>query len=471
MLLKEQDFYDLMYAYLHRASIDNVYVAEIFFDPQTHTERGIPYDVIIGGLYRALVDGYLNLGIKGSLIMCFLRYLSEEAAMETLQQATPHLDKIVAVGLDSGEIGNPPGKFERVFKKARGLGLKLVAHAGEEAAPGYILEALDVLHVCRVDHGVQCLKDEGIVKRLVDEQVPLTTCPLSNKKLQVNSRFFGGRNVTKDLLDRGLLVTINSDDPAYFGGYLTDNILTTASEVGLSMKEVCQLCRNTFVASFLPETEKQFFLKKIDSFNVVMGCATPPKSITFFGSRSPTPGSARYEDCAGTAKLFTSRGFRVVNGGYGGLMEAASRGGNEGAKTSNPPDGMVLGVLAPRVFSGRHTTGNSFLTERVIARTINERLDRLVGASEYIYVCGGTIGTLTELMVAWNVASVCPMHGAVPKKLYLLRSRWESVLKELISATGVYQEDQELLTFVESGEELLKLVEEDWQRRKNQATI
>ncbi len=479
VLLKEQDFYDLMYEYLRRASIDNVYVAEIFFDPQTHTERGIPYDVIISGLHRALVDGYMDFGIKGSLIMCFLRHLSEDAAIATLEQATPHLDKIVAVGLDSGEEGNPPSKFERVYKMAAERGLKLVAHAGEEGSPAYITEALDLLHVRRIDHGVQCLKDGGVVRRLVEEGIPLTTCPLSNQKLQVYSRFFAGKNITRELLEAGLMVTINSDDPAYFGGYITDNFLVAVRETGLSEKEVCQICRNAFKSTFLPEVEKQFYLKKIHLFNVAMGYAPPPKSVTFFGSRAPRPGSEKYEECALAAKKLSSRGFHIVNGGYHGLMEAASLGGHNASGGANIPIGTpgggggggVMGVLAPRVFSGRHATGNRYLTHRIIARSIEERLQRLVESSEYMFVSGGTIGTIAELMVTWNVSSVRPLSGGLKKQLYLLEDPWRGVMEEMMEKLGVHEEDRGLLTYVKSGEEMARLVEEDWDKRRAAATI
>lgn len=468
VLCTGQDFYDLMYAYLHRATIDGVYVAEIFFDPQTHTERGVSFDTVINGLHRALVDGYLNLGIRGSLIMCFLRHLTEKSAIKTLKQAMPHLDKLVAVGLDSGEVGNPPNKFERVFKMASELGLKLVAHAGEEAAPAFIKEALDILHVQRVDHGVRCVDNEVLLQRLVDEKVPLTVCPLSNKKLQVTSRFLGGRNVVKELLDKGVVVTLNSDDPAYFGGYITENFLCTVKEVGLTQKEVCQICRNSFDATFLPEMEKRFFQRKIDQFNVAMGCGPPPRSVTFFGSRSPTAGSKEYKRCLEVAELFASRGFSIVNGGYNGLMEAASKGGAEGAKKSTIPDVTVDGVLAPRVFSGRHSTGNPYLTRIIMSRSINDRIGKLVDASEYIFVSGGTIGTLTELLVAWNEAAVRPMHGGVPKKLYLLKSFWQETISRLMAAVGIYPEDCKLLTFVESAEEVVRLVEQDWEQRAAQ---
>lgn len=471
VLLTEQDFYDLMYAYLRRATIDGVYVAEIFFDPQTHTERGVKFDTVVNGLHQALIDGYLNFGIKGSLIMCFLRHLTEDSAVETLEQATPHLDKILAVGLDSGEVGNPPSKFERVFKMASDLGLKLVAHAGEEAGPAYITEALDLLHVKRVDHGVRCVEDQEVLKRLVDKKTPLTTCPLSNNKLQVTARFLGGHNITKELLQKGIVVTVNSDDPAYFGGYITENFLVTAKEAGLTEKDVCRICRNSFRATFLPETEKHFYLRKIDQFNVFMGVSPPPKSVTFFGSRSPVPASDSYKACAKVAELFASRGFSIVNGGYSGLMEAASRGGAEGMKISGTPNVEVQGVLAPRVFSGRHSTGNPFLTRILMSRTISERIERLVDTSEYIFVSGGTIGTLTELVVAWNEASIRPMSGGATKKLYLLKSFWEDTMRQLTAAVGIFPEDCKLLTFVESAEEVVGLVQEDWKRRDAQAIL
>ena len=479
VLQKEEDFYDLMYAYLKRASIDNVYVAEIFFDPQTHTTRGIPFDVVINGLYRALVDGYRDFSIQGSLIMCFLRHLTEEDAIQTLEQAKPHLDKILAVGLDSGEVGNPPSKFQRVYKMASDLGLKLVAHAGEEAGPDYICGALDVLQVKRIDHGVQCLKDSQLVERLVREKVPLTTCPLSNRKLHVNSRFFGGRNVIRDLLEKGLKVTVNSDDPAYFGGYITENFLVIAAEEGLTEKDVYQICCNAFDSAFLSCVEKQHYLREIERYNVVMGYAAPPRSIGIFGSRSPQPGSPEFERASEMAKLFASRGFRVVNGGYNGIMEATSSGARAGG--SEVPStavfeggnnaGEVRGVIAPRVFTQRGSGGNVFLTQSVIAHDIGTRMFKLINSSEYLFVFGGTIGTFTELMAAWNAAAVRPIFGGVPQKIFLLRSFWEKTLKDLIDATGIHKEDVGLLTFVDSAEEALEMIERDLKERVRIAVL
>ena len=478
VLKTEQDFYDLMYEYLRRASVDNVYVAEIFFDPQTHTERGISFDVVINGLHRALVDGYLNFGIKGSLIMCFLRHLSEESAVKTLEEAKPHLDKILAIGLDSGEVSNPPSKFRKVYETAAKLGLKLVAHAGEEAGPDYIYEALDVLHVQRIDHGVQCLKDDTLVERLVKEQIPLTTCPCSNEKLKVYGRYFNGENITKRLLKKRLKVTVNSDDPAYFGGYITQNFLMAAQELKLDEQDVNQICRNAFEATFLPQAEVEYYLKELKHFNIAMGYAPPPRSITTFGSRRPRPGSEEYEMGRSLAQLFASKGYRVVSGGYSGMMEATSRGGSEGAATLSLEEkegggcaGMVKGVIAPRVFAGRHATGNQYLTHTTIARNLSDRIHRMLRESEYYVTFGGTIGTITELMVVWNAATLRPMFGGVPQKIYVLRSAYERALKDLIETTKIYPEDVSLVSYFDTAEELLEMVEKDYTERVRNATL
>lgn len=478
VLKTEQDFYDLMYEYLRRASVDNVYVAEIFFDPQTHTERGVSFDVVINGLHRALMDGYLNFGIKGSLIMCFLRHLSEESAVKTLEEAKPHLDKILAIGLDSGEVGNPPSKFRKVYEMAAKLGLKLVAHAGEEAGPDYIYEALDVLHVRRIDHGVQCLKDDTLVERLVKEQIPLTTCPCSNEKLKVYGRYFNGENITKRLLKKGLKVTVNSDDPAYFGGYITQNFLMAAQELRLDEQDVNQICGNAFEATFLPQAEVEYYLKELEHFNIAMGYAPPPRSITTFGSRRPRPGSEEYEMGRSLAQLFASKGYRVVSGGYSGMMEATSRGASEGAATLSLEEkegggcaGMVKGVIAPRVFAGRHATGNQYLTHTTIARNLSDRIHRMLRESEYYVTFGGTIGTITELMVVWNAATLRPMFGGVPQKIYVLRSAYERALKDLIETTKIYPEDVSLVTYFDTAEELLEMIEKDYTERVRNATL
>ena len=464
VLLKEEDFYDLMSAYLQRAAQDGVHVAEIFFDPQTHTERGIPFDIVINGLHRALVNGYRDFNIKGSLIMCFLRHLPQDKHMATLQDALPHLDKIIAVGLDSGEIGNQPHKFTKVFAEAGRLGLKIVAHAGEEGGPEYIKEALDLLHAKRIDHGVQCLFDDELVKRLVKQQIPLTVCPLSNKKLQVNSRYFGGKNQTKTLLDKELMVTINSDDPAYFGGYITDNFLVTAAETGMIEQDIYKICCNAFNATFLPLVEKENFLRKLRQFNVQIGLAAPPKSVTIFGSRSPQLDSPEYEIACRTAALFSSSGYRIVNGGYSGIMKAASHGANENG-------GIALGVLVPRTFTKRSPQGNSFLTHRHLSQTFFDRISYLVTSSEYFIVFPGTIGTITELMITWNTCCLGNNQFYPPKKLYIYREPFATALTNLISALGISKDDQEHLVFFDQPEEILRLVENDYEERQKKATF
>jgi adenosine deaminase len=260
VLLTEQDFYDMTAAYLRRAQADNVRHAEIFFDPQTHTARGVAFDTVIKGIWRACQDS----PVSASLIMCFLRHLSEEEALATLEQATPYRDKIIGVGLDSSEVGHPPEKFARVFERARQLGLHLVAHAGEEGPPAYIESALDVLHVERIDHGVRCLDDAGLVQRLVREQMALTVCPLSNIKLRVFD-VMGEHNLRR-LLDAGLAATVNSDDPAYFGGYVNDNYLAAFEALPLDVSHARQLARNSFAAAFLEPGQKQAYLAEVDRF-------------------------------------------------------------------------------------------------------------------------------------------------------------------------------------------------------------
>ena len=263
VLRTEADFHALTWAYLQRAHTDGIIHVEIFFDPQTHTMRGVPFATVINGIHRALEDGRHKLGISHRLILCFLRHLSAQEAMATLQQALPHRELITAVGLDSSEAGHPPLKFAEVFARARELGWLTVAHAGEEGPPEYITQALDVLKVSRIDHGVRCEEDPQLVARLAREQIPLTLCPLSNVKLKVYPHL-ADHNLRR-LLQRGLCVTVNSDDPAYFGGYLLENYIATAEALQLSRAEVVQLARNSIMASFLPPADKQRWLQSIDA--------------------------------------------------------------------------------------------------------------------------------------------------------------------------------------------------------------
>ena len=256
VLRHEQDFFDMAWAYLQRAAADNVVHAEIFFDPQTHTARGVPMETVIRGLDHACHRAHTELGLSAKLILCFLRHLSEDDALATLEQALPWRHHFIGVGLDSSERGNPPEKFARVFARARAAGLHLVAHAGEEGPPEYIRSALDVLEVERIDHGVRCVDDPALVQRLARERIPLTVCPLSNVKLCV-FRTMAEHNLAA-LLDAGLCATVNSDDPAYFGGYLNANFVETfAALPALGARQAWQLASNSFAASFAPSAEKQ----------------------------------------------------------------------------------------------------------------------------------------------------------------------------------------------------------------------
>jgi len=260
VLITEQDFYDMTAAYLERAARDNVRHTEIFFDPQTHTARGVPFETVVNGIWRACQEG----PISATLIMCFLRHLSEEDALATLEASLPYRDKIIGVGLDSSEVGHPPEKFARVFERARGLGLRLVAHAGEEGPPAYIESALDVLKVERIDHGVRSLESPQLVERLVREKMALTVCPLSNIKLRVFDAM-GSHNL-RTLLDKGLAATVNSDDPAYFGGYMNDNFIAAFEALPLDASHAQQLARNSFAASFLEPERKRAYLAEVDEF-------------------------------------------------------------------------------------------------------------------------------------------------------------------------------------------------------------
>ncbi|MCJ0762201.1 adenosine deaminase [Variovorax sp. CYS-02] len=255
VLLKEQDFYDMAWAYFERAAADNVAHAEIFFDPQTHTARGVAMETVINGLHRACVEAGPKLGVSAALILCFLRHLSEEDAFATLEQALPFRDQFIGVGLDSSELGHPPEKFARVFARCRELGLHRVAHAGEEGPPAYVWSALDVLKVERIDHGVQSAKDPALMQRLAQDRIPLTVCPLSNLKLCVVPSL--AQHNLGALLDAGLVATVNSDDPAYFGGYMNENFLQTFAATGLAARQAWQLAANSFEASFLDAAAKR----------------------------------------------------------------------------------------------------------------------------------------------------------------------------------------------------------------------
>ena len=261
VLIHEQDFYDLAWAYFEKCAEDRVVHTEMFFDPQTHTDRGVAFSTVINGLQKACDDAKTKLGISSHLIMCFLRHLSEDAAFATLEQALPYKDQIIAVGLDSSEVGHPPSKFERVFAKAREAGFLVVAHAGEEGPAAYVWEALDLLKVNRIDHGVRSEEDLALMQRLIAEKMPLTVCPLSNLKLCVVDDM--QQHNIRRLLQQGVHVTVNSDDPSYFGGYMNDNFIAIAEALDLSNEELKQLAINSFEASFITDTEKEQWINQI----------------------------------------------------------------------------------------------------------------------------------------------------------------------------------------------------------------
>jgi adenosine deaminase len=264
VLQTEQDFYDLMYAYLDRVAADGVRRAEVFFDPQTHTERGIGFPVFMEGFLRAIDDAEERFGISTALILCFLRHLSGDEAVATWQEAAAYHDRILAVGLDSSEVGHPPEGFEAAYALARGAGLHAVAHAGEEGPPAYILGAVDVLGAERIDHGLRGEEDEEVIDRLVVDGIPLTMCPLSNVKLRAFDRL--ENHNLKRLMDRGVRVTVNSDDPAYFGGYIGDNYVAVTEALGLSDDEVVRIARDSLEATFVPDEDKAALLAQLDAY-------------------------------------------------------------------------------------------------------------------------------------------------------------------------------------------------------------
>ena len=262
VLITEEDFFDLTWEYVLRCKQDNIVHTEIFFDPQSHLPRGVGFKTIINGINKALKKARDELNISSKIIMCFLRHLDEDSCFDVLKQACDHKDKIIGIGLDSSEKGNPPTKFRRLFEQAIKEGFLTVAHAGEEGPPEYISDSLDILKVKRIDHGVQCLKNEKLVNRLISEQIPLTVCPLSNVKLCVFDKL--ENHNLKKMLDKGLRVMVNSDDPAYFGGYLNKNLIETSKALNLDIQDVKILIENSFKSSFLDEDEKKNWLNKIN---------------------------------------------------------------------------------------------------------------------------------------------------------------------------------------------------------------
>ncbi|RKY21010.1 MAG: adenosine deaminase [Planctomycetota bacterium] len=264
VLRSAEDFYELTLEYMRRTAAQGVRHVELFFDPQAHTERGVPLEAVLDGIEAGLDEGRKRDGVTSMMILCFLRHLPAESALATLEQARPHLSRLAAVGLDSSELGHPPSKFQAVFDRARELGLPSVAHAGEEGPAAYITEALDLLQVRRVDHGVRCLEDLELVKRLADAQTPLTVCPLSNVKLRVFDTM--ADHTLAEMLEAGLCATVNSDDPSYFGGYAADNMLEAQRHLGLNREHIVRLARNSISASFLEQDKQRALMAELDDY-------------------------------------------------------------------------------------------------------------------------------------------------------------------------------------------------------------
>ena len=264
VLIHEQDFYDLTWAYLTKVHAQNLVHTEIFFDPQTHTDRCISFDTVIQGIHNALIDGKDKLGISSQLIMCFLRHLVEASAFETLEQALPYKNWIAGVGLDSSELGHPPSKFERVFSKAMDEGFITLAHAGEEGPAEYVWEAINLLKVSRIDHGNRSLDDDQLIKYIAEKQIPLTVCPLSNLELKVVEDLKD--HPLLQLMEAGVMVTINSDDPAYFDGYMNENYIQISTALNFSKKQIAQLAKNSFKASFLPDKKKEKLISQVENY-------------------------------------------------------------------------------------------------------------------------------------------------------------------------------------------------------------
>ena len=307
-------------------------------------------------------------------------------------------------------------------------------------------------------------QSETVVDRLRSDHVPLTVCPLSNKKLQVNARYFSGRNVTKELLDKALNVTINSDDPAYFGGYITDNFIEAANETGMTEKDIYQICKNSFNATFLPLIEKEHYLRLLHQFNINYGYSAPQKSVTVFGSRSTKPDSPMYQIIRGLCSRFSRNGYRVVNGGYHGSMGAAT----QGATDENGPS---LGVVCPRIFTYRPPRGNEKLTHVNIGRHLCDRITRMLDASEYIFIFPGTLGTFTELAVTWNTAMFRRIQKRSLIRIFLFRDPYAKIISDINDSLHFMEEDLQLLTYFDDIDEVFKIVESDRKKREEMATL
>ena len=456
VLREKQDFHELMYAYLKCASIDNVYVAEILFDPYMHTRRGVPIQVLLQGFRSALVDGYNHFSIKGCLMMYISHLLPVDEALKMLDDA--HL-YVVGVAVESSY---PSSSYASIYKKVKELGgLKIVTHFTtngvdkcSSARPEYIAP----------DQGLYYCADEPLL--LPSRGFPINIQPLTSRS----------STTLKECLERGLEVTVSSPYPAFTGHHLTSALLLASSEAGLTEKDVYSLCCNAVRSSHLALQEREHYMQHLHHINIAMGCAAPPKSVTVFGSRATQPGTSDYQIAEEVGRRLSSRGFRLVTGGYFGIMEATSKGAVETGNGASCIDGgnstgVALGILSPRVYPDAPLFGNVYNSHNVIARSLLDRFWLYIRDSEYFIAFGGTIGTITEILVVWSVASARMSHRGIPQKLILWRPHWESAIDNLSKAIGISSLDTSLLIYVDTVEEAVEVIEKDLRLRSEVAIL
>ncbi|KAL5467290.1 hypothetical protein EMCRGX_G031497 [Ephydatia muelleri] len=437
VLREQQDFYDLMYAYLKRAAIDNVYAAEIFFDPYLHTRRDVPIHAVLQGFRNAIVDGYNHFSIRGALIMHISHLSPVDAALQMLDEARTY---IVGVAVDSNY---PRAGYLSIYKKVNELGgLKIATHftASQENSSCAPHEyAAHGFYVCYTEENDPLLQSHGY---------PVNINPLTSRSSEALKRH----------LESG------------------DAEVTASKMAALTEKDVHTLCCNALRSSFLTLQERENYLQHVRHTNVAMGCTVPPKSVTVFGSRATQPGTPDYQLAEEVGRQFSSHGYKLITGGYFGIMEATSKGAVEAGNGASCRDGgnsagVALGILSPRVYPDAPLFGNEYNSHNVIARSLLDRFWMYLRDSEYFIAFGGTIGTITEILVVWSVASARVSHRGIPQKILLWRPHWESAIENLAKAIGISSLDTSLLIYVDSVQEAVKIIEQDLLTRTASATL
>lgn len=457
VLREKQDFYELMYAYLKRAAIDNVYAAEIYFDPYLHTRRGVSIQTVLQGFHEAIVDGYNHFSIRGALIMHVTHAFPMNEVLKTLEEVHSH---IVGVGVDNNY---PSAAYSSIHKKVKELGgLKIVTHfttseVRSGCSRGRPEHAVNGLHLC-------CTEEEE--PSHTSAETPLNIQPLTAHSSAA----------LKKHLEREADVTASSPYPAFTGHYLTSALLEASRLASLTEKDVHHLCCNALKSSFLVLQEREHYTQHMQHTNIAMGCAVPPKSVTVFGSRATQPGTPDYQRAEEVGRLLSSRGYRIVTGGYFGIMEATSKGAVEAGNGASCRDGgnsagIALGILSPRIYPDAPLFGNEYNSHNVIARNLLDRFWMYLRDSEYFIAFGGTIGTITEILVIWSVASARVSHRGVPQKIILWKPHWESAIETLSKAIGISKLDTSLLVYVDSVQEAVDLIEQDLLTRAASATL